>query len=141
MIELIIIILSSVASISGISFMGKISSLFGLKLIKKYSEYRRAKRKMKKGIMRRDYRKFIEGVDLLKIYDINYRDEKLQNIMKLYNLNNKILEDEMIFNRFYQISLYEKLSNDELMDIVEKYAEENEMSVIRTDTLIGGIDL
>jgi len=141
MIELVIIILSSIASVSGLSFIGKISGVFGLKILKRYSEYKRAKRKIKKGIIRRDYRKFMEGVDILKSYDINYREEKMQYIMKLYNLNNKILLDEFEFNRFYQISLYEKLSEEELLEIVNKYAEENEMSVVRTDTFIGGLDL
>lgn len=136
MLELILIILSSIASISGISFGAKVSGIFGMKVLKKHFEYKRAKRKIKKGIIRRDYRKFSEGVDLLKAYDINYREERMQYIMKLFNLNNKILNDEISFNRFYQISLYEKLTQEELMEIVEKYADEHELSVVRTDTFI-----
>ena len=133
MIELILILLPTFIGTAGGAAILRGSSVLGVKAISYHIQYKKCKKLIKKGIYDRDYKTLCEGIRLLKNFDIKYQTNKVNKIFHMYNIDDNIIDDENDFNKFYQISMYDKLTDDVIQQIVNRYAEERELSIIAPD--------
>ena len=134
MIELILILLPTFIGTAGGAAILRGSSVLGVKAISYHIQYKKCKKLIKKGIYDRDY-KTLEVIEhaVEGFVDIKYQTNKVNKIFHMYNIDDNIIDDENDFNKFYQISMYDKLTDDVIQQIVNRYAEERELSIIAPD--------
>ena len=93
---------------------------------------KKAKRKIKKGILTRDKQLIRNGFDLLSDNEYNNIKERL---FKLYNLTDEIIFDDVKFRTFYNIVEPSIDSYQVVMD----YCNKHELTVIE-NSVLGGDD-
>jgi len=127
-----IVVLTSAGVIGGgmiLKFLKKPVTA-GMRIVNFLYYTQRAHRKIKKGIMRGNIHKLRQGVKLLEV-DKEYHKYK-DDLFKLYNLTDEIVNDVGAFNDFYRIQLPE----DEIeMSIVNRYCEEHSMTLVRNSIM------
>lgn len=131
-------------SITGAAVVGSIIiSSLSLKLLKsptkcllKLTTYKIRKRQykklLKKGILERDFNNVSNAVRLFKNLDITYETDNIAKIYKLYNINEEIAFNEQKFNHFYKINVYDRLTEEEIRNIVDNYCVEKSVSIVDT---------
>lgn len=121
----------SAISIGSIGLIiGKGSSILGIRAISYHFIYKSCKKIIKKGIMERDFHILTDGIRQLKNFDIKFQTNKTTKIFRLFNINEEIISDIRLFNKFYKISNYDFMTEKQRQDIVNRYMDDNELSVI-----------
>jgi hypothetical protein len=80
--------------------------------------------------MERDFHILTDGIRQLKNFDIKFQTNKTTKIFRLFNINEEIISDIRLFNKFYKISNYDFMTEKQRQDIVNRYMDDNELSVI-----------
>ena len=133
---IIIMAVGTGLSVGSIGVVAKGCGTFGIKAWSYHSSYRKAKKKIKNGILNGEFGLLNAGIRSLKNFDAKYNTDKVEKIYFLYNINDEIAEKESAFMERYNLRLYDKLTKEQIEEVVNEHIKENELTLIDTSKSI-----